>query len=153
MAVSATGPLSQKDFDTPAFYTNYGTSVIDVAAPGGNIDLSFPPNWWIDMVLSTHPMGWIFACGTSASAPHVSGVAALIIGQHGGEMPPAQVKAIIEQSADDLGKPGMDDYYGRGRINACNAVGGIKKAPAISRGRVSPVGKLAASWGKLKVSR
>jgi subtilisin family serine protease len=34
MAVSATGPLSQQDFDTPAFYTNYGTSVIEVAGPG-----------------------------------------------------------------------------------------------------------------------
>jgi hypothetical protein len=37
-------------------------------------------------------------------------------------MHPAQVKAIIEQSADDLGKPGMDDYYGGGRINAYKAV-------------------------------
>jgi hypothetical protein len=68
-------------------------------------------------------------------------------------MQPAQVKAIIEQTADDLGKPGMDDYYGRGRINAYKAVAGIKKAPAISRGRVTPAGKLTATWGKLKASR
>ncbi len=127
MAVSATGPLSQKNFDTPALYTNYGTSVIDVAAPGGNIDLSFPQNWRLYMVLSTAPFGWIWAAGTSAEVPHVSGVAALIIGQHGGEMSPAQVKAIIEQSADDLGKPGMDDYYGRGRISAYKAVAGIRR--------------------------
>lgn len=73
-------------------------------------------------------------CGTSVSAPHVSDVAALIIGKHGGEMDAAQVKAIIEQSAGDLGKPGMDDYYGRGRINACTAVTGIKKAPAMAEG-------------------
>jgi len=37
-------------------------------------------------------------------------------------MHPAMVKAILQQSADDLGKPGMDDYYGHGRINAYNAV-------------------------------
>jgi len=121
---SATGPLNQQNYDTPAFYTNYGTSVIDVAAPGGNwdFDLDFPFPAVYDWVLSTYIGGWAFGYGTSGSAPHVSGVAALIIGKNGGEMHPAQVKAIIEQSADDLGKPGMDDYYGRGRINAYKAV-------------------------------
>jgi hypothetical protein len=33
-------------------------------------------------------------------------------------MHPAQVKAIIRKAADDLGKPGMDDFYGHGRVNA-----------------------------------
>lgn len=130
LAVSATGPLSQKDFDTPAVYTNFGTSVIDVAAPGGNIDFSlYPstPGWWFDMVFSTYIGGWAWMAGTSMAAPHVSGVAALIISQHGGEIAPAQVKAIIEQSADDLGKQGMDDYYGHGRINAFKAVCGSVK--------------------------
>jgi subtilisin family serine protease len=153
MAVSATGPIGQENFDNPASYTNYGTSVIDVAAPGGDFQLYPEDNWWLDMVISTLPGGWAWMAGTSMATPHVSGVAALVIGQHGGEMQPAQVKAIIEQSADDLGKPGMDDYYGCGRINAYKAVAGIKKAPAISRGRVSPSGKLTSTWGKLKASR
>jgi len=124
MAVSATGPLNQQNFDTLAFYTNYGTSVVDVAAPGGNWDfgLTFPFPAVYDWLFSTYLSGWAWSYGTSGSAPHVSGVAALIIGKNGGEMNPAQVKAIIEQSADDLGKPGMDDYYGRGRINAHKAV-------------------------------
>jgi len=122
MAVSATGPIGLKNFDNPASYSNYGTSVIDVAAPGGDYQLYSQSNWWLDMVFSTYPDGWAWVCGTSGSAPHVSGVAALIIGKNGGEMHPAQIKAIIEQSADDLGKPGMDDYYGRGRINAYKAV-------------------------------
>ena len=37
-------------------------------------------------------------------------------------MNPAQVLSILRRSADDLGKPGNDPYYGRGRVNAYNAV-------------------------------
>ena len=56
------------------------------------------------------------------AAPHVSGVAAIIIGMNGGSLPPAQVEAALKAAADDLGKPGNDDFYGAGRVNAGNAV-------------------------------
>lgn len=154
MAISATGPINQENFDTPAFYTNYGTSVISVAAPGGNLDLTNPND--LDLVVSCLPTfiypytGFGWWAGTSMATPHVSGLAALIIGKNGGNMSPAQVKAIIEQSADDLGKPGMDDFYGHGRINAYKAVTGIKKAPAMNKGKVNPVGKLSDTWGTIK---
>src|SRR5512133_2269640 len=36
MAVSATGPYALADFDRAASYTNYGVSVVNVAAPGGD---------------------------------------------------------------------------------------------------------------------
>ena len=127
LAVSATGPLNQENPDTLAFYSNYGTSVIDVAAPGGNIDVNlvFPFPLVYDWVFSTFPGGWAWGLGTSMAAPHVAGVAALIVGQHGGDISPAQVKEIIQRSADDIGRPGVDDFYGRGRINAYNAVSGL----------------------------
>ena len=38
-------------------------------------------------------------------------------------MQPAQLKAMIEKSADDILKPGADPYSGRGRINAARALG------------------------------
>ena len=54
-------------------------------------------------------------------SPMVAGVAALIIGKNG-PMHPAQVEAILRQSSDDLGKPGNDDFHGRGFVNALRAV-------------------------------
>ena len=67
---------------------------------------------------------YFWSVGTSMAAPHVAGVAAIIVGESGGPMSPAHVEAALRASADDLGKSGNDDFYGAGRVNAANAVGG-----------------------------
>ncbi|CAN5426482.1 hypothetical protein BH10BAC3_BH10BAC3_26420 [soil metagenome] len=129
LSISATSPYGfaydqTTDLDIPSSYTNYGSSTINFAAPGGDFD--HPGDlWFYDMVLS--PGGgppanyYYFAAGTSIAAPHVSGVAALIYGKYPG-IKPAQVKSILAKSADDLGKRGNDPYFGGGRVNAGKAV-------------------------------
>jgi subtilisin family serine protease len=146
VTVAATAPdawcldLAGADLDLPASYTNYGQSEVDFAAPGGDFDSVVEtlcvvggvvqPAWVFDGVFA--PGGYAisggslfasysWAGGTSMAAPHVSGVAALLYGKYPG-IKPAQVEALLRQSADDLGKPGKDDYYGAGRVNAAAAV-------------------------------
>lgn len=136
ISISATGPNGwaldpDTDLDLPAFYTNYGRSAIDLAAPGGNVDSNLRESgrvctvagvtdecWRFDLVYSAISGGWGWAAGTSMAAPHASGVAAIVIARNGGQMHPSQVETALRRSADDLGEPGRDPYYGHGRVNA-----------------------------------
>jgi len=123
----ATDPLNAF-LDYPASYTNYGRSVIDFAAPGG--DAVYPgeegctvagllrPCWVFDLVFSTGNGGWYWSAGTSMAAPHASGVAALILSEFQGNLTPAQLTAELRKRADDLGEPGNDPYYGLGRVHS-----------------------------------
>ncbi len=121
LTISATGPVGLQDFDHFAHYSNYGKGAIDLAAPGGDYLLYPYGTWYLDMVFSTTINGWMWAAGTSMAAPNVSGVAALVISKYG-RMPVGKLKNHLIQTSDDLGKPGNDDFYGKGRINAYKAV-------------------------------
>jgi hypothetical protein len=57
--------------------------------------------------------------GTGQATPRV---VALVIQANRGTLAPAQIRTILEQSADDLGKAGNDDDYGAGRVHALQAV-------------------------------
>ncbi|MFD1875042.1 S8 family peptidase [Hymenobacter bucti] len=144
LSISATAPIGwalaplTANLDRFASYSNYGTPAVTFAAPGG--DFAYPGNeivvfrgvrqyvWALDMVLSTGRVSatgagsYTWMAGTSMAAPHATGVAALLIGKNGGSMDPTQVESALRASADDLGKPGRDPYYGYGRVNALKAV-------------------------------
>src|SRR5690349_7455053 len=130
MAVSATGPVGfgafgfnpPAIFDRLASYSNFGQSVINVAAPGGDavftprsqvchVGVVAAPCFVLDFVLGpggqtiiNNPPNpqivrnlYFFAAGTSMATPHVSGLAALIVGNFG-HMNPSQLRTLIEQS-------------------------------------------------------
>jgi subtilisin family serine protease len=132
VCVSATGPTSQAgtngpwaNIDYPAYYTNYGRSAVDVAAPGGNnSSYVYAACSRTSLIIAVCQTGTyiVGAQGTSMSSPHVSGLAALLIDQVG-KGRPALLKQLIRQSADDLGQPGVDPFYGSGRINVQTALG------------------------------
>jgi subtilisin family serine protease len=145
ICVSATGPETATGTpDVAAYYTNYGRSAITVAAPGGTVGTTSTVWPWgagaVSWVWSMCPKNLLVnpatpsvrpcasggtvnaLIGTSQAAPHVSGLAALLVAELGKDNP-AQIKARIQQTADDVGQPGTDPYFGKGRINVARALG------------------------------
>ncbi len=137
-AVSASGPEFGGNFDAMAAYSDFGDKIVSFAAPGGNITAFRAPNGMpVDAILSAcssfarpgigpgrcgSKRANIFMVGTSMAAAHVSGVAALVDSAFGGALRGEEIAAILRRSADDLGKPGKDELYGFGRVNAYRAV-------------------------------
>ena len=130
LTVSATGPVGYPGYETwIASYSTVGMSRVDIAAPGG--DWGAASGTLQDMVLGAFSStditgfwefveslgdetpGWateqgdgryMFLAGTSAAAPHVAGVAALVKEVHPNWGPEA-IKAAVERSAQQLGCP------------------------------------------------
>ncbi|HYU35248.1 MAG TPA: S8 family peptidase [Thermoanaerobaculia bacterium] len=97
--------------------SNYA-SYMSVAAPG---DAIYSTNW------SSGVSGYSSRSGTSQATPHVSGTAALALAQDRSRTN-AQLRSLLETTADDLGTAGRDAYFGYGRINAYRALGGAPPA-------------------------
>jgi serine protease len=111
-------------------YSNRGDG-LDVVAPGGDVSADLNNDGYGDGVLAQSFLApdygvfnYYFAEGTSASAPHASGVAALLISRHWIDDPDIIYDAF-RYTAIDLGEPGKDRVYGYGLINAKNLLLGL----------------------------
>ena len=97
-----------------------------VSSPGVKIFATTPT---YDVWLTKNSQGKItknysFMSGTSMATPLVAGLAGLIRSQHP-DLAPAQVKALLEKTADktaDMAGSDWNEKFGFGRINALKAV-------------------------------
>lgn len=90
--------------DNLASFSNVGPEV-ELAAPGVS-------------VLSTYKDGGYAALsGTSMATPHVAGAAALAI-QANPFLSNAEIRSLLQNTADDLGTAGKDNYFGYGLVDA-----------------------------------
>jgi serine protease len=111
IAVAATDQANAR-----AHYSNWG-SEIWIAAPGGDMRTHLTNG-----VLSTWPgNAYAWAQGTSMAAPHVAGVASLMLGVNR-DLTPALVRLLLRDTATDLGPAGWDEHFGHGLVHAERAV-------------------------------
>ncbi|MDX2129783.1 MAG: S8 family serine peptidase [Chloroherpetonaceae bacterium] len=105
----AVGATDENDFLTQ--FTTFGIRLA-VCAPGSGIPTTVPfyDGYYTD-----------FFSGTSAAAPHVAGVAALILSINP-RFSPEQVRGAIVGTARDLESIGWDHFTASGRLDAALAV-------------------------------
>ena len=96
-------------FDAKASFSNFGSG-IDVSAPGVDV-----------LSLERGTGGYVLLSGTSMAAPHVSGLAALVI-QARPTFALERIRQVLRTSAVDIGAAGRDLVHGYGRVSASAAV-------------------------------
>lgn len=117
-----------------SWYSNFG-SVLDVMAPGGDMEVDLNEDELADGVLSTGKTAqstiedsdaYVVMQGTSMAAPHVAGLASLMLSLDE-NLTPGQIKTALRQSADPMtvaecltGGPVSD--CGAGRVDALAAL-------------------------------
>jgi hypothetical protein len=113
----------------------------DIVAPGENIYTSLPT------LSGTLPFSYGFNSGTSFSAPHITGIMALLMQA----FPAAtidELETAMTVSATDLGPVGPDDDYGHGLVNAMAAYRYLNGEPILAvYDPVAPENDLALDFG------
>ncbi len=130
LSVAALGAAAP---DQVEVYSSHGPGSVSFPAPEAR---TVPNISGIDCVATqVSELGFFVNpfCGTSAAAPHVTGVAALLM-QRSPELSSERYRAILTGSAADLGPPSFDFAYGFGRIDAVAALAAAPGAPQISLG-------------------
>ena len=109
-----------------AYYSNYGAA-LDLVAPGGDMSKDVTGDREPDGIRQgtfVEALDGFCYCqteGTSSAAPHVAGVAALLVAS-GLATTPQQVRHALVSSALDLGDPGPDPIFGAGLVQASDAL-------------------------------
>ena len=110
--------VSGTDAKEKLFTASNRGNYVALAAPGADIFLPAPDG------------KYQITSGTSFSAAFVSGIAALVL-ERNPALKPNDVRAILTNTARDLGAPGRDDLFGAGEADAYAAVTAAIGAPAV----------------------
>lgn len=102
--------------DSLAWFSNFGRQ-IELAGPGVAI-LSTMPTYHVTLNDPPYslPQNYAALSGTSMATPHVSATAALVIAA--GILGSTNVRNQLDTTAEDLGDPGRDNYFGYGLVDA-----------------------------------
>ncbi len=131
--------------NSPESYTSQGPTLILYDADGNRLaipELRHTPSltgidggntsfFYADVGIDADTFPNFF--GTSAAAPHVAAIAALVLeraNQFGLTLTPAQLYQILTNSTVDIGAPGYDHITGYGRLDAYLAVSAVVPEPA-----------------------
>jgi len=128
-------------------WSSWGPKV-DVSAPGSSVRTTncYTCTYADHDSWGTHT----YISGTSFATPNVAGVVALIRAKFP-TYTPAQVVSRLLNTTDDLGYPGWDNRYGRGRVNAHRAVGATTSGPGPSSGDSLESNNTLASARKITI--
>jgi serine protease len=111
--------------DGLASYSNWGPEV-ELSAPGGDSENSAGYSQIASTCFSSD-VDYCLKAGTSMATPQAAGLGALLYA-----MGLATDEAVLERmgsTAEDLGTPGRDDRFGRGRIDVWRAINDLPAPP------------------------
>ena len=106
--------------DVPAYFTNYGLTTVDLAAPGVGVYSSTPNN------------SYEYLSGTSMATPHVAGAAALLLSADP-SLTATQLKTFLMDNTDPLAALSGKCVTG-GRLNVFKALQSLKYLKVLSPG-------------------
>lgn len=133
VAVGATNGKDEK-----VHFSNTG-AWISVSAPGYDIiSTGNGGSYWQDPESSASEYQWM--SGTSMATPFVTGMVGYLL-SFNKDLTPYQVKAVLEQTADDKGTVGFDEDYGYGRVNVLTAATMVKSGTGLPVAGVTYVEK------------
>ncbi|MFB3817356.1 MAG: S8 family serine peptidase [Candidatus Methylomirabilales bacterium] len=133
-AANIVGVAASDRDDGLAYFSNFGTSCVELAAPGTGIPGDGAPDAAADLM-----------SGTSAAAPHVAGVAALLAAQEPNRTTAELRAALLEGVEVRAGLSGK--VATGGRLNAYQALLGVRPLDPTSLAGIAADGRrVVLSW-------